>query len=295
LQEVIALLAPYAPFVTEELYQRLTGEAGRTSVHMLDWPEPDAALREESLESAIAHVRAIEEAGSRARQDAGRKLRWPVTRVVVDADEAAVVETLADHDDLLAERLNARRVEVVEPGADWEELAYRATADMSELGPEFGDRAHAVMEALNASRVDEPDLDALEAAVSDELGESVSLTEAMVTFEAVPPEAVAGTDFEGGRVYVDATLTREVESEGYAREIIRRAQEMRKDLDLEMDRAVRLEIVVYDERVGKLVAEHEELIAEEVRASELGDVADGHRETWDVEGTQVELAIDPFE
>ncbi|MFP4530710.1 MAG: isoleucine--tRNA ligase, partial [Halodesulfurarchaeum sp.] len=295
LQEVIALLAPYAPFVTEELYQRLTGEAGRTSVHMLNWPEPDAALRKESLESAIAHVRAIEEAGSRARQDAGRKLRWPVTRVVVDADEEAVVETLAGHDDLLAERLNARRVEVVEPGADWEELAYRATADMSELGPEFGDRAHAVMEALNASRVDEPDLDALEAAVSDELGESVSLTEAMVTFEAVPPEAVAGTDFEGGRVYVDATLTREVESEGYAREIIRRAQEMRKDLDLEMDRAVRLEIVVYDERVGKLVAEHEELIAEEVRASELGDVADGHRETWDVEGTQVELAIDPVE
>ncbi|MBS3761143.1 MAG: isoleucine--tRNA ligase, partial [Halodesulfurarchaeum sp.] len=81
LQEAIALLAPYAPFVTEELYQRLTAGKGLTSVHMLDWPEPDGNLRDSSLEEAIAHVRAIEEAGSRARQDAGRKLRWPVTRV----------------------------------------------------------------------------------------------------------------------------------------------------------------------------------------------------------------------
>jgi isoleucyl-tRNA synthetase len=295
LEDVLALLAPYAPFVTEELYQRLTGEDGLTSVHMLDWPEPDPDLHEPSLESAVETVRAIEEAGSRARQEAGRKLRWPVTRVVVDADEETVVKTLADHDDLLAERLNARTVEVVDPGADWGELAYTATADMSELGPAFGDRAHAVMEALNAARVEDPELSALERAVEAELGESVSLTEEMVTFEEVPPDSVAGTDFEGGRVYVDATLTRDVESEGYAREIIRRAQEMRKTLDLDMDRAVRLEIVVYDERVGELVADHEALIAEEVRASEIGEVEDGHRETWAVEGTQVELAIDPIE
>ncbi len=295
LREVIALLAPYAPFVTEELYQRLTGGDGLISVHMLDWPEADGNLRDDSLEAAIENVRSIEEAGSRARQDAGRKLRWPVTRVVVDTETDSVVETLTEHDDLLAERLNARSIEVVEPGADWDELAYTATADMSELGPAFGDQAHAVMEALNAARIDEPDLGKLEAAVADELGESVSLTESMVTFAAVPPEAVAGTDFDGGRVYVDASLTRDVESEGYAREIIRRAQEMRKTLDLDMEAEVRLEIVVYDERVGKLVAEHEDLIAEEVRASEIGDVEGGHRETWEVKGTQVELAINPVE
>jgi isoleucyl-tRNA synthetase len=293
LQEAIALLAPYAPFVTEELYQRLTAGEGLTSVHMLDWPEPDSDLRDSSLEEAIAHVRAIEEAGSRARQDAGRKLRWPVTRVVVDANSDSVVETLSGHDDLLAERLNARTIEVVEPGADWDELRYTATADMSELGPAFGDTAHDVMEALNAARISEPDLDALEQSVSTALGESITLSESMVSFEEVPPESVAGTDFEGGRVYVDAELTRDVESEGYAREIIRRAQEMRKTLDLDMDASVRLEVVIYDERVAKLVAEHQDLIAEEVRATEIDDVEEGHRESWEVEGTQVELAIDP--
>jgi isoleucyl-tRNA synthetase len=293
LQEVIGLLAPYAPFVTEELYQRLTGDDGLTSVHMLDFPEADPTLQEESLEAAVEDIRAVEEAGSRARQEAGRKLRWPVTRIVVDAADESVLDSIAAHEALLADRLNAREIETVEPGTDWGELAYTATADMSELGPAFGDQAHAVMEALNAARVPEPDIEALEEAVAADLGESIDLEASMVDFEVVPPESVAGADFDGGRVYVDASLTRDVESEGYAREIIRRAQEMRKTLDLEMDARVRLEVVVYDERVGELLAEREDLIAEEVRATEIGDVEDGHRESWEIEGTKVELAIEP--
>jgi hypothetical protein len=40
------------------------------------------------------------------------------------------------------------------------------------------------------------------------------------------------------------------------------------------------------------VADHEALIAEEVRAGEVGDVSDGHRETWDVEDTEVVIAIE---
>ncbi len=293
LEAVVALLAPYAPFISEEIYQRLTGEEGFDSVHMLDWPTPDEDLRDETLEAAIAQVRAIEEAGSHARQDAGRKLRWPVTRVVVDAAEEAVVDALVEHRDLLAERLNAREVAVIPAGEDWGDLEYTATADMSLLGPEFGDRAQAVMEALNGARIAKPDLDALQQAVNEALDEPVDLDEEMVSFDRVPPTDVTGAEFDGGVVYVDTELTEDVESEGYAREVIRRVQEMRKDLDLAMDERIRLEVVVFDNRVGQLVARHEDLIAEEVRANDIGEVDDGHRETWDIEGTRVDLAIDP--
>jgi len=293
LREVVALLAPYAPFVSEEIYQRLTGENGMPSVHMVDWPEPDETLRDGALEAAIDRVRDVEEAGQNARQDAGRKLRWPVTRVVVDAAEESLVEALDAHRDLLADRLNAREVELVPTDEDWAELQYTATADMSVLGPAFGDLAQDVMNALNEARVPEPDLAALESAANELLEDPVELTEEMVNFERVPPEGVAGATFEGGVVYVDTELTEDVESEGYAREVIRRVQEMRKDLDLAMDERIRLEVVVFDDRIGQLVAAHEDLIAEEVRAADLGEVADGHRETWDIEGTRVDLAIDP--
>jgi CheY-like chemotaxis protein len=236
--------------------------------------------------------REIEEAGSHARQRAGRKLRWPVSRVVVDAEDAATVDALADHEDLLGERLNARAVELVPPGEAWDELAYSADADMSVLGPAFGDEASDVMQALNDATVDAPDLDDLEAAVSDTLGRAVELTDDMVAFVEVLPDAVASAEFDGGTVYVDTTLTDEIEAEGYAREVIRRVQEMRKELDLDVERRIRLEVEVFDERIGGLVAEHEALIAEEVRAAELGAVDDGHEREWDVDGVTMRFAIE---
>jgi len=298
LAEVAALFAPFAPFVAEEVYGALTGEAGHPTVHMCDWPEPDDRYRQVGLEEDVAAVRAIEEAGSNARQQAERKLRWPVKRVVVDVDEdpGDLAGTVALREDLLADRLNARRVEVVDPDEQWGELTYAAEADMSLLGPAFGDDAGRIMGALNDARVAEPTVAALEGAVADALGESVSLDAEMVEFVRHTPEGVAGAEFEAldseGVVYVDTTLTEAIESEGYARELIRRVQEMRKELDLEMDATIRLEYAVDDDRVAELVAEHEALVTEEVRASELGTVSDGHRKTWDVEGIDVEIAIE---
>jgi isoleucyl-tRNA synthetase len=296
-REVLVLLAPYAPFVAEELYQRLTGESGAETVHMLDWPEPDPSLRDAQLETEIAYVRKAEEAGSAARQQGNRGLRWPVPRVVVDADDESVVAALAEHRDLLAERLNAREVVVLESGDSFEDVQYAANVDMGTLGPKYGEDAGQIMEALNSARLEDSSPEAFAAHATEETGIEVELSAADIEPVAHLPETVFETGFVANevahQVYVDTALTPEVESEGYAREVIRRVQEMRKDLDLAMDERIRLEVMVFDERVGQLVAEHEELIAEEVRAADLGEVTDGHRETWDIEGTRVDLAIDP--
>jgi isoleucyl-tRNA synthetase len=295
LREVVALLAPFTPFVAEEIYGALTGDAEHPTVHMCDWPAADERLRDDDLEKRVTAIRAVEEAGSNARQQAERKLRWPVTRVVVDTDSLPVADAVAAHDDLVADRLNAREVEVVGPDEAWGELAYSAEADMSVLGPEFGDDAGRVMQALNDARVDGPDLDALEAAVEEILGEHVEVTDEMVEFRRQTPEGVSGTEFEaldgGGVVYVDTTLTEDIESEGYAREVIRRVQEMRKDLELDIEERITLDLSVADDRVADLVREHEDLIKEEVRADEIDGVEDGHRKTWDVEGVEMEIAI----
>ncbi|MBV0902258.1 isoleucine--tRNA ligase [Haloarcula salina] len=297
LEEVAALFAPFTPFVAEEIYEALTGESGHPTVHMCDWPEADDDLRDPALEREIEVVREVEEAGSNARQQAERKLRWPVTRVVVDVDSDDVADAVRAQEAIIADRLNARAVEVVGADAEWGELAYSAEADMSELGPAFGDDAGRVMNALNEARIAEASLADLEAAVSETLGESVDLTGEMVTFRRETPDGVTGTEFAaldgGGVVYVDTALTEDIESEGYAREVIRRVQEMRKDLELDIEERIRVDLDIDDDRVADLVAEHEALIREEVRADELGAVEDGHRKTWDVEGTEMEIAITP--
>jgi len=264
---------------------------------MCDWPEADATLRDDDLETRVEAVRAVEEAGSNARQQAERKLRWPVTRVVVDTDSLPVADAIAAHEDLVADRLNARSVEVLGPDESWGELAYSAEADMSVLGPAFGDDAGRVMQALNDARVDGPDLDALEAAVNETLDDDVEITDEMVEFRRQTPDGVSGTEFEAldgaGVVYVDTTLTEDIESEGYACEVVRRVQEMRKEMELDIEERITLDLSVADDRVDGLVREHEDLIKEEVRADEIDGVEDGHRRPWDVEGVEMEIAIVP--
>ena len=297
LEEVAALFAPFTPFVAEEVYGSLTGDAGHPTVHMCDWPETDSQFHDPELEDEIEVVREVEEAGSNARQQAERKLRWPVTRVVVDTDSDDVAEAVRSQSAIVADRLNARDIEVVGADDQWGELHYSAEADMSELGPAFGDDAGRVMNAMNEASIDEPSLSTLRESVADALGERVELTDEMVTFRRETPDGVSGTDFAaldgGGTVYVDTTLTEDIESEGYAREVIRRIQEMRKDLELDIEARIVVDLAIGDERVDDLVREHEALIKEEVRADELDGVEDGHRKTWDVEGVEMEIAIAP--
>ena len=217
-------------------------------------------------------------------------------------DDQRTIDAVSRHTTLLEDRLNAREIELVSPEERWGELAYSAEADMSELGPAFGDRAGQVMNALNEARIDEPSLDALEEAVADVLESDESVTDEMVSFVTQTPDDVAGTAFgldgdDRGVAYVDASLTEDIESEGYAREVIRRVQEMRKGLDLDVERRIALEIEIDDDRVADLVADREALVREEVRADEIGtiEVENGERTEWDVDGVTMEIALEPLE
>jgi isoleucyl-tRNA synthetase len=291
------LLAPFAPFLAEAI-DRGVGAADRETVHAADWPAVDDALHDPDLETEIGTVRAVEEAGAHARQRAGRKRRWPIRRLVVDVagdvdDPASVAAAVREHEALLADRLNAHEVVVVPPDETWDELRHSAEADMSALGPAFGDDAHAVMEACNAARIDAPTVDELESAVADAIGETAELDPGMVEFVPEPPANTAGAGFDGGRVYVDATLTDAIEAEGYAREVIRRVQEARKELGLDVNDRIVLGLDVDDERVADLIADREPLNAREVRADRIGAVDADHEETHEIEGVTVRIAVVP--
>ena len=306
LREVVALLAPYAPFASEAIYTTLAGEDDPVTVHMLDWPTPDEQWRDADLEAEMTVLRAVEEAGSAARQQESRKLRWPVPRVVIDAadeESAAAIET---HRELIADRLNAREIAVFGEDESWAELRYSAEADMSLVGPEFGERAGEVASALNDARVEDRSLTALEGVVEEAAGPPAGLTEGMVTFRREPPEGVAAApvsiadEEERGTVYVDTSLTADIEAEGYAREVIRRVQQMRKELDLDLEERIRLGVEVADDRIENLLGEYAELIESEVRAEEIVDLdeledrTDGYRREWDVEGISMTIAIVPL-
>lgn len=299
LEQIVRMMAPYTPFLAEEIYQALTGDSGHPTVHMCDWPEPDNQWQASSLETDITLLRAVEEAGANARQQAERKLRWPVQSVVVAPDTERVHEAVDRHRDLLADRLNARTIELLAPDEQWEQLQYSARADMSKLGPAFGGRAQTVMQALNDLRVDDPTIEQVEQRLIDDevIDERGVIKQDMIEFVREPPAGVSGASIEQtgealGTIYVDTTLNEDIESEGYARELIRRIQEMRKELELDIDQRITLEYSIENDRIEALVEDHRKLITEEVRADQITTVENGLREHWDIEETSAEIAIE---
>jgi isoleucyl-tRNA synthetase len=290
LDEVVRLVAPFTPYVAERMYQRLDGSA--TTVHALSAPTADETLHRPELESEMAVLRQVEEAAANARQQGGRKLRWPVPRVVVESDDdevRAAVDSLAD---LLAERVNARGIEVVEA---FDELVEHADPQMGVIGPAFGADAQRIMGAVEGASRDDLAGDGDLAVVVD--GDEYELTAEMVEWHAEPPEDVSAADFESGTVYVDTALTEEIEAEGYARDVVRRIQEMRKRLDLPVDEEINTSVDVADDRIAELVDRHRALIAEETRTESFVDSPDEMDlvEEWDVEGVSVTIGIDRLE
>ena len=298
MRRVIALLAPSAPHITEEIYQNLRLPGDPESVHMLDWPEADDLLIDRNLETAMEVIRSFDDAVATARQAGRRKLRWPVGETVVVTGSDEVKAALEDLNDLALTRANARTVRVVT--GTWDRILWQAEPVMRAIGPEFG-REGPKVKAL----IEQSDGTALKAAIErdgkTELG-GYEIAARHVTFAEALPEGVFAAPMKDATVYVDVTLTPELEAEGYAREVIRRIQEMRRQLDLNVDDFIVAAVDVADERVAALIGveEWKKEIAGEVRAATLTvRHADGKgpagpfalEKDWDVEGVQMQMGI----
>jgi isoleucyl-tRNA synthetase len=298
---LIQLLSPFTPHLSEEIYRNLRLPGEPESVHMLDWPEADPALTDRDLEGAMSVVRSFDDAVANARQAAKRKLRWPVAECVVETTSPGVARALRDLGDIARNRANAKLVTVVE--GSWEQMGIRAEPVMKAIGPVFGKEAPKVRKLIEGS-----DARALHESLERDgkflftgKEKSFEVTPAQVTFARVIPDGFTSAPMEGGTVYVDARLTPELEGEGYAREVIRRLQEMRRQLNLAVEEFIVADVLIGDPRIASLVkSSWSDRIAGEVRARSLsirlrgdsGPPGKGELENdWDIEGIEVRTAV----
>jgi isoleucyl-tRNA synthetase len=278
--ESAKLLAPFVPFLAERLYDAL--DQPELTVHAATFPEADPELRDTELEAVVERLRRVEETAATARQRAGRKQRWPVAEVVVETDDERLQAAVRQHRDLFERRLNAEDVVVTRA---YDRLVGTPDPRMDELGPAFGEQAHDVAAAVCENNVTE-----FPATVTVD-GESITVESKMVDMRTETPESVESEPFEFGTVYVDATLTTSLKREGVYRDVLRRAQELRDDLDVEMDEEVVLAVDTDDTLVREAMEQyHEELLAE-VRAERVVDDTEDADVTheWSADGASVKV------
>jgi isoleucyl-tRNA synthetase len=264
------LLAPIVPFVTETMYQNLVRSMDSDSpesVHHTDWPQVDPSVMDEELLARMALTRQIVALGHSARNSKNVKLRQPLTAALIHIESGA--SELGDELlNLVQDELNVKQITFVDDASDL--VAYRLLPDNKVLGPRFGRQFPAVRAAL-AAQDPLATVRRLRANLPLQLevdGQDIELAPDEVLVREEPQEGLAVASERDVTVGVDVVITPELVTEGLAREVIRRTQNLRKEAGFNLDDRI---ITTYQAE-GELAAAIEawyDLIAAETLSVEL--------------------------
>src|SRR2546428_585613 len=297
LSTLALLLAPLTPHIAEAIYQRLDGR--KLSVHMLDWPAVREPRLRPELERSMAIVQELVEVVSKERQKGGRKLRWPLKMIAVRTATRDAAEALATLRSIFLDQVNAKDLAILRSTDDFPGTHVVANPDPAAIGKTYKALAPKIIKLL-AARPPEEIRKALErgpyALQVD--GQTFSIEPEMVHLEKGLPADVARVETPHGEVYLDLRVTPELLAEAYARELIRRIQQMRKDLDLDVDDFIAT-VIKTDKEFAASLDSQKAFIARETRSRSLAftdkPVESEHVVEWkDVDGHAVTIGVTPL-
>ena len=302
LVKLINVLAPIAPHISEKIYENLVlgvDDSANESIHMNDWGYDVEAI-DEDLESKMDVVREVIEASARARDIARYKLRWPVSDITIVSQDENVLQAIDDLKDIIKDQSNTKEVITA---TEFENLSFISKPNLKTLGPRLkGDMGivKKFLENADGNQV-KADLEENDIFIIEEGGKTFELTSDDILFDTELPDDFVSSEFEGGNVFVNTNITPEIMEEAMARELIRRIQDMRKDLDLDVEANIDV-MIKTTTKFKDLVMPQLDFVINEVRARTLivsdiedcetceltsDDSPDHYIKNWDIEGEEV--------
>jgi isoleucyl-tRNA synthetase len=261
---ITLLLAPYCPFITDEMYANLTSSAD--SVHLADWPVGDASRIDPVLDAEMELARQITSLGRAARTDAKTPVRQPLSRAFLLLPPEAELR-----DDVVTEiatELNVKRVEVVTSLEGL--LDYSVVPNFKVLGPRLAHRlpkVKALLQEVDGALVRHAFDEAGEFVLAVD-GEALTLGPDDVTVRAQHHEELALAQDGDVAVALDLTLDDDLRAEGSARELVRLVNDRRKADGLDLADRIHLTIFAGG-RLAESATRFAEWIAGEVLAVNL--------------------------
>ena len=246
------MAAPLLPLIMDEIH---TGLTGGQSVHLADWPDPESLPGDEELVRRMEIVREVASAGLRLREDAGLRVRLPLSRLTVAGPGAADLEPLLD---LLTDELNVRSVALME---SFEEHATKhLRLNGAVLGPRLGEDAQSVFAAAKKQDWRQSNDGTVLVAGHELLPGEYEL--ALRPTDDTTSAALSNSDLV---VVLDTEVTPDLAAEGDARDLIRVIQQARKDAGLDVTDRIALTVSWSPPDVARVQA-HKNMIAANVLA-----------------------------
>ncbi|MDD2505139.1 MAG: isoleucine--tRNA ligase [Bacilli bacterium] len=276
------IIAPIVPFVSEEIYQKLTG---KESVHLTDFPRYDESLIDPKLENKMDLVRNLISIGRMVREESKIKVRQPLSEILLDAKNKDIINDLTD---LIKEELNVKKIKYVDNLNNYMNLSVKP--NFKEVGKILGSKIKAfgkVLENLTNEEITKLE-NGYELTLNIE-GENILVNSSMIEIKISSKTGLDVGMNNNNFVILNTEITEELILEGLAREFVSKIQNIRKELNLNViDR-----INIYYESnnvIDNVINTYKEYIMEETLALNITK-KDSIKESFDINEHIVKIQI----
>ena len=282
--------APFIPFTTEAIYRTLRTKEMPESVHLCDYPEPNDC-RDEYLEKQMELTMTAVSSGRFLRTANNLKVRQPLAKAVLASPDAASRKMLEETAWIVAEELNVKSVEFSD---DEEALVRRsAKANFKVLGSRLGKNmkeAAAKIQALTGREIGDVLAGKPYKLVLADGTEAEITAEDLVVQREEKPGLVAASE-NGITIALATELTPELEGEGFARELVSKIQNLRKEKGFDVTDRIRVVCSVPEKREAALEANRAYICEETLAvAFETGPAENGAEA--DVNGESCRISVE---
>ncbi len=274
LTTLLTLLAPFMPFMTEELYQNLVRSVdlqAPLSVHLCDWPTVNEALVDEQLTRETHLVMRIVGLGRSTREKAQIRVRQPLNALYVRVPTPAEEEALTRLSNQILEELNIKRLELMSDDSNM--LAYTLKPQVKVLGPKYGSLVQKILAFFKTLDAHEVQTVAREFNETGVIRLTFGDSQVVLTSEEVEVIATARSGFvtaeeRGYIAALETTITPQLREEGLVRDLTHFVQDMRKKAGLNIEDHIGLALYTTVDLANMLTGYMQE-IREETLADNL--------------------------
>jgi len=290
---ITKMMAPFAPFLSDEIYRALMSETRREtfeSVHIAPMAESKKDVINPELERRMDIAQRVVSIVRMMRAKTNLKTRQPLSRIAIPASPETR-RLIKQMNDVILEEINVKRIEFIDESSPI--VRKTATPNFKVIGPKFGKLVNAVAKRIKEMTSAEViQLDRTGTFSTDVNGTPVTIQREDVSIAAQSIEGWLVESEDGLTVALDTTLTPELVNEGLAREFVNRVQNMRKDAGLSVTDRIR----IYYESSGRLsdaVTRMSDYIKSETLATQVHSGRDSaeHWQQWEIEGEAVGIGI----
>lgn len=287
LTKLMQLMAPYTPFITEDIYSELVED----SVHLSDYPSPDGTKIDQQLEKDMDAVLQIVELTRSIRNTTGIKTKLPLAQLVIILKEEFASLQLEKYASIIRDELNVK--DVIFNVDERAYLQYNLKLNFSVVGPKLGKYVGEVKNKVEAltDKQKEKVVEEKELKLPLSTGEMVTLTLGDLIIEKKGRSSFELLERNNITVLLDTELTQALKEEGLVREFIRAVQSYRKELNLPVELRIDLFIQANPE-LQKVLVKFDDLLHENLIVQSINFEEKPKMRRFEVEGNEIQLYIE---